>query len=65
METCSVVLIFESVEDSLCCDYSNATYSAAFLHDTAVYLFFNIISNKIWIFLKNLIFDILGLKIKS
>ena len=65
METCRVVLIFESVEDSLCCDYSNATYSAAFLHDTTVYSFSTLYKIKSGFLFLNLIFDILGLKIKS
>ena len=34
METCSVVLTFESVDKILWCDYSNETSSAVLLHGT-------------------------------
>ena len=34
METCSVVLTFESVDEILWCDHSNETSSAVLLHGT-------------------------------
>ena len=34
METCSVVVIFESVDEILWCDHSNETSSAVLLHAT-------------------------------
>ena len=34
METCSVVLTFESVDKTLWCDHSNETSSAVLLHET-------------------------------
>ena len=34
MDTCSVVLTFESVDDILWCDHSNETSSAVHLHGT-------------------------------
>ena len=34
METCSVVLTFESVDETLWCDHSNETSSAVLLHGT-------------------------------
>ena len=34
METCSVVLTFESVDGILWCDHSNETSSAVLLHGT-------------------------------
>ena len=34
METCSVVLTFESVDEILWCDHSNQTSSAVLLHST-------------------------------
>ena len=34
METCSVVLTFESVDEILWCDYSNETSSTVLLHGT-------------------------------
>ena len=40
METCSVVLTFESVDEILWCDHSNETSSA-------VHLFFNMLQNEI------------------
>ena len=34
METCSVVLSFQSVSEILCCDYFNETSLAVLLHGT-------------------------------
>ena len=45
METCSVVLTFESVDEILWCDHSNTTSSAILLPGTI--LFFNILQNEI------------------
>ena len=41
METCSVVLPFESVDEILWCDYSNEAYLAVLLHGTICFLIFN------------------------
>ena len=40
METCSVVLTFESVDKILWCDHSNITSSTVFLHGTICFLKF-------------------------
>ena len=40
METCSVVLTFESVDEILWCDYSNQTSSAVLLHGTICFSIF-------------------------
>ena len=48
METCSVVLTFESVDEILWCDHSNETSSAVLLQ--WYHLYFNILQNKIWDF---------------
>ena len=40
METCSVVLTFESVDEILWCDHSNETSSPVLLHGTIYVLFF-------------------------
>ena len=40
MKTCSVVLIFESVDEILWCDHSNETSSAVLLHGTTCFLIF-------------------------
>ena len=40
METCSVVLTFESVDEILWCDHSNETSSAVLLHGTICFLIF-------------------------
>ena len=45
METCSVVLTFESVDEILWCDHSNETFSTVLLHGTIC--FFNILQNEI------------------
>ena len=48
METCSVVLTFESVDEILWCDHSNETSLAVLLHGTICFL--NILQNEIWDF---------------
>ena len=40
METCSVVLTFQSMDKILWCDHSNKTSSAVLLHDTICLLIF-------------------------
>ena len=40
METCSVVLTFESVDEILWCDQSNETSSAVLLHGTICFQYF-------------------------
>ena len=40
METCSVVLTFESVDKILWCDHSNETSSAVLLHGTICFSIF-------------------------
>ena len=40
METCNVVLTFESVDEILWCDHSNETSSAVLLHGTICFLIF-------------------------
>ena len=40
METCSVVLTFESVDEILWCDHSNETSSAGLLHGTICFSIF-------------------------
>ena len=47
METCSVVLTFESVDEILGCDHSNETSSAGLLHDTISVM---ILQDEIWDF---------------
>ena len=47
METCSVVLTFESVDEILWCDHSNETSTFAWYH-----LFFNILQHEIWVFVE-------------
>ena len=41
METCSVVLTFESVNEILWCDHSNETSSAVLLHGTICFSIFH------------------------
>ena len=41
METCSVVLTFESVDEILWCDHSNETSSAVLLHGTICFSIFH------------------------
>ena len=40
METCSVVLTFESVDEILWCDHSNETSSAVLLHGAICFSIF-------------------------
>ena len=40
METCSVVLTFESVDEILWCDHLNVASSAVLLHGTIFFLIF-------------------------
>ena len=40
METCSVVLTFESVDEILWCDHSNETSSAVLFHGTISFSIF-------------------------
>ena len=44
METCSVVLTFESVDEILWCDHSNETSSAVLLHGTICFSVFQYFS---------------------
>ena len=41
METCSVVLSFESVDEMLWCDHANETSSAVLLHGTNCFSIFS------------------------
>ena len=52
METCSVVLTFESVDEILWCDHSKETSSAVLLHGSICFLKFY--ETKFGIFLENL-----------
>ena len=47
METCNVVLAFESVDEILRCDHSNETPLAALLHGTICFSEFEK-KNEIW-----------------
>ena len=58
METCSVVLTFESVDEILWCDHLNETSSAALLHGTICFLTFSKI--KFEIFFRFLVVGTLG-----
>ena len=58
METCSVVLTFEFVDEILWCDHSNETSSAVLLHGNI--FFFKILQNQIWDFFLILMFGIPG-----
>ena len=50
METCGVVLTFESVDKILCCDHVNETlFSSTFAW---YHLFFSILQSEIWNFLE-------------
>ena len=40
METCSVVLTFESVDEILWCDHSNETFSEVLFHGTISFSIF-------------------------
>ena len=53
METCSVVLTFESVDKILWCDHSNETSSAVLFHGTIS--FFIILQTVIWDFFLNFV----------
>ena len=50
METCSVVLTFESVDEILWCDYSNKTSSVVHLYGTICFSIFY--KMKFWTFLE-------------
>ena len=50
IETFKVVLVFESVDEILWCDHSNETFSAALLHSTMVFVGFEKVKFKIFIF---------------
>ena len=39
MESCSIVLTFESVDETLCCDHLNETSSTVLLHRTLSFFF--------------------------
>ena len=58
MQTCNVVLTFESVDEILWCDHSNETSLAVLLHGT-ICILINILQIKIWDFSLTLIFYIL------
>ena len=58
METCSVVLTFESVDEILWCDHSNQTSSAVLLHGTICFSIFY--KMKSLIFLEFLFLPLLG-----
>ena len=49
METCSVVLTFESVDEILWCEHSNETSSTVLLNGIII-LCFNILQSEIWDF---------------
>jgi len=51
METCKVVLTFESMDEILWCDHSSETSSGVLSHGTILYL--NILQNEIRNFLLN------------
>ena len=60
METCSVVLTFESVDKILWCDHSNETSSAVLLHGT---ICFSVLYEiKFGIFLEFWFLALLGVK---
>ena len=52
METCSVVLTFESVDEILWCDHSNETSLAVPLHGTINLIFLIFYKMKFGIFLE-------------
>ena len=58
METCSVVLTFESVDEILWCDHSNETSSTVLLHGAIC--FPNHFTNLNWGFSRILMFAALG-----
>ena len=53
METCSVVLTFESVDKILWCDHSNETSLAVLLHGTICFVFFQYFTKRNLGFLLN------------
>ena len=50
METCSVVLTFESVDEILWCDYSNKTSSAVLLYGAICFSIFNKMKFRIFFY---------------
>ena len=54
METCSVALTFESVDEILWCDHSNETSLPVLLHN--IICFFDILQNEIWHFVYEFLF---------
>ena len=60
METCSVVLTFESVDEILWCDHLNETSLAVLLHGTICFLI--LYKTKFGLFLEFFIWDSLKLK---
>ena len=62
METCSVVLTFESVDEILWCDHSNETSSAVLWHGTICFSIFA--KSNLLLFLLNfdVWYSILGVK---
>ena len=60
METCCVVLTFESVDEILWCDHSNETSSAVLLHGTICFSIFD--KNKSRILYEFLSSALLGFK---
>ena len=40
MEACSVVVTAESVDEILCCDHSNKTFTAVLLHGNILFSIF-------------------------
>jgi len=61
METCNVVLAFESVDEILRCDHSNETPLAALLHGTICFSEFEK-KMKFGICLEFLLWPLLGVK---
>ena len=61
METCSVVLTFESVDKILLCNHSNETSLAVLLHGTICFTVFS--KMKFGIFLEFCLFALLEVKV--
>ena len=61
METCSVALTFETVDEILSCDHSNETSSAVLLHGTICFSIFY--KMKFGIFLEFRSLALLGVKV--
>ena len=59
MEACSEVVTAESVDEILCCDHSNKTFTAVLLHGNI--FFFQFLLNELWNFLY-LFFNVWELK---